>query len=436
MEPSCYCSDTTSNDSHLFMIDSHLFMIMMFSSLFLALFAVFYVCVKSSSASSNAKGFEAAVNAERNRGRTSTTATVAKPTQQSQCGIGLTAQNGSVTITSIDSNGLFANKGLEVGMIVKTINNVSMIGKTAAEATQVIKDAIGQVTIVTTGSETTELDRGHPPFQTFSGTFDMSYVDRGKQFRGHVILELKKNGSGEYCVTGTTSDADGTAFIIEGLVTYEGDAWWVDEVQSGNDAGLKVLTTGKFDWSTNKFEGSWRASTGQSGRYSSFESTNVTKTFDSVASAATAPVPVVTAVVATPVSPTPTYTQTPIVTAVAESSSPPVVVATANKGKKDMMVGIGIKAPNGTPTISSIQPDGLFATSALRVGMDVQSINNQSMIGKTAEEATQLIKDAVGEITVVAGWNLSVSSPIALAPIASAPPAEPNEPEVYVPSYR
>ena len=92
------------------------------------------------------------------------------------------------------------------------------------------------------------------------------------------------------------------------------------------------------------------------------------------------------------------------------------------------MVGIGIKAPNGTPVISSIQPDGLFATSPLRVGMDVQSINNQSMIGKTAEEATQLIKDAVGEITVVAGWNLSISSPspIAVAPIASAPPAEPE----------
>ena len=67
-----------------------------------------------------------------------------------------------------------------------------------------------------------------------------------------------------------TSDTDGTAYILEGLVTYEGDAWWVDEVRVGDDAGLKVLTTGKFDWSTYKFEGAWRASTGQSGRYSSF----------------------------------------------------------------------------------------------------------------------------------------------------------------------
>ena len=346
----------------------------------------------------------------------STSATVYKATQQTQCGIGVKLQNGSVIITSIASNGLFANKGLKVGMTVKTINNVSVRGKTAAEATQLIKGAVGQVTIVA--------GTGHPPFETFSGTFDMSYVDRGKQFCGHVVLELKNNERGGYSVTGTTSDADGTAVITEGLVTFEGDAWWVDEVLNGNDKGLKVLTTGKFDWSTNNFEGTWRASTGQSGRYTSFESTNVTKTFDS------APV---TAVVATPLNPT--FTQTPIVTAVAESSSP-VVVATANKVTKDMTVGIGIKAPNGTPFISSIQPDGLFATSALRVGMDVQSINSQSMSGKTAGEATQLIKDAVGEITIVAGWNLSVSSPIAVAPIVSSPPAGSNEPEVYVPSYR
>ena len=58
------------------------------------------------------------------------------------------------------------------------------------------------------------------------------------------------------------------------------------------------------------------------------------------------------------------------------------------------------------------------------------------MSGKTASEATQIIRDAVGEITVVAGWNLSVSPTIDAAPIASAPPAETGESEIYVPSYR
>jgi len=473
------------------------------------LFGIFYCYVKEAAGKKGSDpGFDAAVNEERDRGQSTFTAVAHKSTLQMLCGIGMKTQNGSLTITSIDPNGLFANSGLEVGMIVKTINNIPVAGKTAAEATQLIKDAVGQVTIVVTGCESrsyhesitttvykptahmkcgigmktqngsliissidpdglfantrmkvgmivktinyeaatgktaaeatqlikdavgqvTIVTRGPtPPFETFSGTFDMSYTDRGKQFRGHVLLELKDNQRDGYIVTGTTSDADGSATIIEGLVTYEGIAWWVDEVHSGNDLGLKVLSTGKFDWSTNNFQGGWRANAGHSGQYSSFLCTNVSKTFSSIPPADGATPPVVAAVVATPTS----YSQIPIVTAVAESSSP-VVVAVGNKPIKDMSVGIGIKAPYGTPVISSIDPDSLFAMSALRVGMDIQSINKQSVSGKTAAEATQLIKDAVGEITIIAGWNLSVSTLLTAVPMASAPPAEP---EVYVPSY-
>jgi len=130
--------------------------------------------------------------------------------------------------------------------------------------------------------------------------------------------------------------------------------------------------------------------------------------------------PIMTEVVATPVNLSSSYSKkAPVVAAVVESSSP-VVTATVNKRIKNMAVGIGIKAPNGTPSISSIQADSLFATSALRVGMNIQSINNRSMSGKTARETASLIKEAVGEVTVVAGWNLSVSSPFITAPLASA----------------
>mmetsp|Transcript_13865 Transcript_13865/g.19708 ORF Transcript_13865/g.19708 Transcript_13865/m.19708 type:complete len:136 (+) Transcript_13865:509-916(+) len=134
-----------------------------------------------------------------------------------------------------------------------------------------------------------------------------------------------------------------------------------------------------------------------------------------------------TAIVATPVNPL--YSQTPMVAAVVEPSSP-VVVATVYKVTKDMKVGIGIKAPNGTLAISSIHPGSLFAMSDLRVGMELQSINNQSMSGKTVQEAANLIKDAVGEIIIVAGWNLSFSSPLTAVPMASALLAETEEPEV------
>ena len=133
------------------------------------------------------------------------------------------------------------------------------------------------------------------------------------------------------------------------------------------------------------------------------------------------------AVFATPVkSSSSQKSKSPLVAAVVEASSP-VIVAKVNKEVKDMAVGIGIRATNDIPFISSIHAGSLLETSALRVGMNIQSINNQSMSGKTAREAANLIRDAVGEITVVAGWNLSVSSPFITAPM-SCPDEEDKNP--------
>lgn len=130
------------------------------------------------------------------------------------------------------------------------------------------------------------------------------------------------------------------------------------------------------------------------------------------------PVTPAVAVFATPVkSSSSQKSKSPLVAAVVEASSP-VIVAKVNKEVKDMAVGIGIRATNDIPFISSIHAGSLLETSALRIGMGIQSINNQSMSGKTAREAAGLIRDAVGEITIVAGWNLSVSSPFITAPIA------------------
>ena len=123
------------------------------------------------------------------------------------------------------------------------------------------------------------------------------------------------------------------------------------------------------------------------------------------------------AVFATPVKSSSSQKSKPLVAAVVEASSP-VIVAKVNKEVKGMAVGIGIRATNDIPFISSIHAGSLLATSALRIGMNIQSVNNLSMSGKTAREAANLRRDAVGEITIVAGWNLSVSSPFITAPIA------------------
>jgi len=127
-----------------------------------------------------------------------------------------------------------------------------------------------------------------PAFQTFEGDFDVQYMDRGKQLSSFVKIKLMNTG-GQYKIEGDCSDADGSAKITEGFASHSGDAWWVEQTFSGNDAGLKVLTEGRFDFEANEFRGKWRANTGVSGTYTSFKGKNCTKTFSPGGAAASAP---------------------------------------------------------------------------------------------------------------------------------------------------
>ncbi|KAL3785816.1 hypothetical protein ACHAWO_007993 [Cyclotella atomus] len=52
--------------------------------------------------------------------------------------------------------------------------------------------------------------------------------------------------------------------------------------------------------------------------------------------------------------------------------------------------------------ISRIRPDGLFASSSLAVGMQVLTVNNVPVDDMTSSEALQLIKDTVGQVSIVA----------------------------------
>lgn len=115
-------------------------------------------------------------------------------------------------------------------------------------------------------------------FETYVGDFDTKYTDRGNELTGFVKIQLKDNVVG-YNIEGSCDDADGRATITEGFVMYSGDAWWVEETLSGADKGLRVLTEGKLDLSTNAFAGSWRANNGVRGHYTEFQGKNVSKTF-------------------------------------------------------------------------------------------------------------------------------------------------------------
>jgi len=127
----------------------------------------------------------------------------------------------------------------------------------------------------TTPSSTSSCD---VVYQTYGGTFDSSYSDRGKTFTAELKLRLVNDGSSGYTIEGEGSDADGITKVTDGFVTYGGNAWWLENTYSGQDSGLKVLTQGAFDFSTNTFTGTWRSSSKYQGNYLSFAGRNVTKT--------------------------------------------------------------------------------------------------------------------------------------------------------------
>mmetsp|Transcript_16475 Transcript_16475/g.29885 ORF Transcript_16475/g.29885 Transcript_16475/m.29885 type:complete len:160 (-) Transcript_16475:238-717(-) len=140
----------------------------------------------------------------------------------------------------------------------------------------------------------------------------MIYNDRGTQMSGFVKVQLKNNDVDGYKIDGSTHDADGHSIITDGYVSYSGQAWWVDETFSGADRGLKVLTEGKFDFSTNTFRGTWRANTGIRGHYTEFRGKQLSKTFKPLSDPQRQEdIPMAIAMVETPVVPTSGIVQTP-----------------------------------------------------------------------------------------------------------------------------
>ena len=118
-------------------------------------------------------------------------------------------------------------------------------------------------------------------FETYQGDFDVQHLDRGNIENGSATIQMQRDSPGNrYKIEGECSDNDGRAQITQGFASYSGEAWWVEEVSPGQtDAGLKVLSEGKFNFDSNTFAGTWRSNTGVTGTYTSFKGKNVSKTF-------------------------------------------------------------------------------------------------------------------------------------------------------------
>ena len=115
------------------------------------------------------------------------------------------------------------------------------------------------------------LDITEAKFEFYDSDFLLTYTDENTKAlsAGFARLTMKNNGTG-YTISGIFAD-ENSAQIHDGFVAYSGDAWWV--THSNEEPGLRVLSTGNFNFGTNRFHGTWRDNRGKRGEYFRFEST-------------------------------------------------------------------------------------------------------------------------------------------------------------------
>jgi hypothetical protein len=79
-------------------------------------------------------------------------------------------------------------------------------------------------------------------YQTYGGTFDSKYSDRDETLAAALTLRLVNDGTRGYEIGGEGADTDGTTEVTDGFVTYDDSGWWLEQIISGKDTGLKILS--------------------------------------------------------------------------------------------------------------------------------------------------------------------------------------------------
>ena len=121
------------------------------------------------------------------------------------------------------------------------------------------------------GISTNEREIPEAKFEFYDSDFLLTYINDNTKAcsSGFARLTMHNTGTG-YTISGMCADS-GSAQIHDGFVAYSGDSWWV--THSHEDDGLRVLSTGRFNFGTNRFSGTWRDNRGNRGKYIRFEST-------------------------------------------------------------------------------------------------------------------------------------------------------------------
>ena len=78
------------------------------------------------------------------------------------------------------------------------------------------------------------------------------------------------------------------------------------------------------------------------------------------------------------------------------------MTAVMNKAEAGTKVGLGLGSSNGLIVVTKIRDGTLGATTDLRPGMVIRSVNNVNIDGKDSMAVAKLLSEAEGTITVVA----------------------------------
>jgi hypothetical protein len=93
--------------------------------------------------------------------------------------------------------------------------------------------------------------------------------------------------------------------------------------------------------------------------------------------------------------------------------------------KQDQKLGIGMKTTDGVVVISNIVEDGMFANTQLKVGMEVKTVNNTKV--SNTSEAISMLKEATGQVTIVADDEPSTPPASGAAAAAAAASHNPGD---------
>jgi C-terminal processing protease CtpA/Prc len=324
--------------------------------------------------------------------------TVKKETPDSRLGIGLKTINGHLIISSIAPDGLFANTELKVAYKLVSINAKNCDNLTKVEAINLLKEAPSTLTLVqedvgmlsvTVQKETVDTKLGITITEMNDKIVITNIAEDGVFANTPLVPGLRL-----LCINSTLCKGIGKADVVAIFKQAVGDVTVIAE-KVGVITAVATKETPESKIGIGLKDMSGMVIVSSIAEDSIFQNTSL-KVGHKVLSINKMVVDGMTKYDAIKLFKTAETT----ITIMAEDVG--LVGATVVKPTPDTKVGIGIKEKDGDLYISSIYDSGLFTSTDLREDMKIVSLNRKSVRGMNKVDAIQMIKEADGEISVIA----------------------------------